>query len=179
MNVRATVSGCSRRRRTFSRAAVLLAAVLLVAACATPGRDGDPSTSSWSVLWPTSPDHAYWGTWQSPAADAWLEIDSNGEGWLFRTAAEPETGWTRTPLRVVPAQWGGGWDLVTEAGARYRLRGAGDDWIAVSGPAGEQRYGRAALPAEVGSAAPRRPATTGDRPEFNTDEEWINSLWPF
>jgi len=159
---------------------VVLCAALFVAACTTPGKGGDPNVSSWNTLWPTSPDHAYWGTWQSPAADAWLRIDSTGEGLLFRPAAEPETGWVRTQLRVVPSQWGGGWDFVTETGARYRLRGAGDDWIAVSGPAGEQRYARGSLPADVAAAAPYRPPSAEDsRLEFNTDEDWFQSIWPF
>ena len=89
-------------------------------------------------------------------------------------------GWVKTPLRVVPSQWGGGWDFVTEAGARYRLRGAGEDWIAVSGPGGEQRYARAALPEEAWAAAPYQPPSAPDgRPEFNTDESFVDSWWPF
>lgn len=179
MNAPATATGCAGRRpmTAVSRAAVL-AAALLVAACATPGKAGDPNVSSWNVLWPIPPDHAYWGTWQSPAADTWLEIDSNGEGSLFRPAVAPETGWTRMQLRVVQAQWGG-WDVVTESGARYRLRGAGENWIAVSGPGGEQRFARAGLPAEVGAATPYRQTAGDERPEFNTDEEWIDSWLPF
>ena len=155
-----------------------LAAALIVAGCASLGKGGDPNVSAWNATWPTPPDHAYWGTWQS--SDAWLQIESSGEGALFRAEREPESGWVRVPLRVVPAQWGGGSDFVTESGARYRLRGAGDDWIDVSGPGGEQRYARAALPAEVWSAAPYRPPSAQDSPsEFNTDESFVDSWWPF
>lgn len=155
-----------------------LAAALIVAGCASLGKGGDPNVSAWHATWPTPPDHAYWGTWQS--SDTWLQIESSGEGALFRAAGEPEPGWIRVPLRVVPARWGGGWDFVAKSGARYRLRGAGDDWIDVSGPAGEQRYARGSLPADVAAAAPYRPVSAEDsRPEFNTDEDWAQSIWPF
>jgi hypothetical protein len=165
---------------TSLRCVAVLTAALVLAACAAPTRVGDPNISPWNTLWPTAPDHAYWGTWQSPAADAWLQIDSNGEGGLFRPTSEPEAGWVRTPLRVVPSQWGSGWDFVTEAGVRYRLRGAGDDWITVSGPGGEQRYSRAVMPADVAAAPPFQPASLqGAGHEFNTDEDWADSWWPF
>jgi hypothetical protein len=165
--------------RPLGRAA-LLAATLLAAACATLGKGGDANVSAWNAVWPTPPDHAYWGTWQSPAADSWLQIESNGEGAVFRAAGEPEAGWIRTPLRVVPAQWSGGWDFVTESGVRYRLRAAGEGWIAVSGPGGEQQYTRAALPPEVWAAAPYRPPSAqGGPPEFDTEENWVDSWWPF
>lgn len=164
----------------LARAALFAVALFAVAACAALEKGGNPNVSAWHAIWPTPPDHAYWGTWQAPAGDAWLEIDSNGEGALFRAGSEQESGWIRTPLRVVPSQWGGGWDFVTESGARYRLRGAGDDWIAVSGPGGAQRYVRAALPAEVWAAAPYRPPSAQNTPpEFNTDESWADSWWPF
>jgi hypothetical protein len=159
--------------------AASLAALLLVAACGSLGKGGDPHISGWHATWPTAPDHAYWGTWKSGSADVWLQIQSTGEGVLFREAGEPP-GWVKTPLRVVPSQWGGGWDFVTEAGARYRLRGASEDWIAVSGPGGEQRYARAALPEEAWAAAPYQPPSAPDgRPEFNTDESFVDSWWPF
>jgi hypothetical protein len=156
-----------------------LAVTLLVAACSSISKGGDPQISSWNAVWPTAPDHAYWGTWKSPSADAWLQIESTGEGALFREAGEP-AGWVRTQLRVVPSQWRGGWDFVTEAGTRYRLRGTGDDWIAVSGPGGEQRYARATLPAEVSAATPYRPSSADEgQAAFNTDENWADSWWPF
>jgi hypothetical protein len=154
-----------------------LAVLLLIAACGSLGKGGDPHVSAWNSQWPTAPDHAYWGTWQSESDADWLQIDANGEGNLFREEKEPP-GWVKTPLRVVPSQWGGGSDFVTESGARYRLRGAGDDWIAVSGPGGERRYLRAALPEDVLAATSYRPPSTPDaQPAFNTDEEidW----WPF
>lgn len=164
----------------LARAASLAGVLFAVAACATLDKGGDPNVSAWNTTWPTAPDHAYWGTWESPSAGTWLQIDANGEGAFFRAAREPDSGWIRTPLRVVPSQWGGGWDFVTESGAHYRLRGTGDDWIAVSGPGGERRYVRAALPPEVGAAAPyRAPSAPDARPEFNTDEDWADSWWPF
>jgi hypothetical protein len=164
--------------RPFLRT-VWLAVTMLVAACGSISKGGDPQISSWNAVWPTAPDHAYWGAWKSPSADAWLQIESTGEGALFREAGEP-AGWVRTPLRGVPSQWGGGWDFVTEAGNRYRLRGAGDDWIAVSGPGGEQRYARATLPEEVWAAAPYRPRSAVEgQAEFDTDESWVDSWWPF
>ena len=163
--------------KRFSRA-VWLAVTALLVACGSLGKGGDPQVSSWNAVWPTAPDHSYWGAWKSNSADTWLQIESTGEGALFRAAGDPAS-WVRTPLRVVPSQWGGGWDFVTEAGARYRLRGAGEDWIAVSGPGGEQRYVRAALPEEVAAAAPYRPRSAEDTaPAFTTDEE-SNWWWPF
>lgn len=158
--------------------ALWLAVTFLVAACGSIGKGGDPNISSWNAVWPTAPDHAYWGTWQSPSAETWLQIDATGEGALFGATGEP-AGWVKTPLRVVRARWGDGWDFVTESGARYRLRGAGEDWIAVSGPGGEERYARAPLPEEASGAVPYRPRSAPDaQPEFNTDEE-SNWWWPF
>ena len=155
------------------------AALLLVAACGAVPRHGDPSVSAWNAVWPTPPDHAYWGTWKSGADEVWLQIESTGEGNLFRDKGAP-AGWVKTPLRVVRQQWGAGWDFVTESGARYRLRGTGEDWIVVAGPGGERRFMRAALPEEVLAATAYRPPSAQDaRPEFTTGESWVDSWWPF
>jgi hypothetical protein len=156
--------------------AALVATALLGAACgSTPG---NPREVRWNTLWPTPPDPAYWGTWKSGADDGWLQIEGSGEGFLFRSEPK-EPRWVKTPLRVVKPTWGSGWDLVTQTGARYRVQSSADGWIAVSGPDGEQRYERAALPEEVAAAAPFQETETGTAaPAFSTDEE-SDWWWPF
>jgi hypothetical protein len=157
---------------------VWLAAALFVAACGSISKGGDPLVSSWHAVWPTPPDHAYWGTWKSESDDVWFQIEGTGEGNVYRQEGEP-AGWVRTPLRVVKPQWGEGWDIVTESGVRYRLRGAGDDWIAVTGPGGERRFARAALSEEVLAASLYRPPSSEDpKPAFTTEEE-SDWWWPF
>lgn len=157
---------------------VWLAAALFVAACGSISKGGDPLVSSWHAVWPTPPDHAYWGTWKSESDDVWFQIEGTGEGNVYRQEGEP-AGWVRTPLRVVKPQWGEGWDIVTESGVRYRLRGAGDDWIAVTGRGGERRFVRAALPEEVLAASLYRPPSSEDpKPAFTTEEE-SDWWWPF
>ena len=157
--------------------AAALALLLLATACGTVSKGGDPQQGSWNTLWPTPPDPVYWGTWKSASGESWLGIDSSGEGYLYREEAK-ESGWVRTPLRVVKPQWGSGWDLVTEAGPRYRMQGAGENWISVSGPAAEGRYERAALPDDVAAAVSHRQREGASVPAFSTDEDsaW---WWPF
>jgi hypothetical protein len=158
--------------------AATLATALFSAACGSISPGGDPREVPWNTLWPTPPDPAYWGTWKSGSEDRWLQIEGSGEGFLYRDDNK-ESQWVKTPLRVVRPTWGSGWDLVTEPGAHYRAQSSGDNWIAVSGPGGEQRFERAALPEEVAAAAPfRQRESGGTPPAFTTDEE-SDWWWPF
>jgi hypothetical protein len=154
-----------------------VALLLLLAACGSISKGGDPQQGSWNTLWPTAPDPAYWGAWKSDANGSWLGINSSGEGYLYRDEGK-ESGWVRTPLRVVKPRWGSGWDLVTEAGARYRMQGETENAILVSGPGVDGRFERAALPDEVAAAAPRQQVEGAPKPAFSTDEDnaW---WWPF
>jgi hypothetical protein len=155
-----------------------VALLLLVAACGNISKGGDPQESRWNMLWPTPPEAAYWGTWKSANDGSWLGIDSAGEGYFYRDGGK-ENGWVKIPLRVVKPRWGSGWDLVTEAGARYRMPAAGpENRIAVTGPGEDGRFERAALPDEV-AAAPLYPRTEGaPAATFSTDDDGA-SWWPF
>ena len=156
---------------------LFLAVTLCVAACSSTPASINPREMSWNTVWPTPPDHAYWGTWKSGSEHSWLQIDGSGEGFIFRDDGK-EAQWIKTPLRVVKPTWGSGWGLLTEAGAKYRMESAGDG-IAVSGPDGEQRYQRAALPEDVATATLFRQSEPGAvPPTFETDEE-SDWWWPF
>ena len=162
--------------RSIARSAAL-AVLLFVAACGSITQGGSPQRVTWNTLWPTPPEPAYWGTWKSATDTSWLGIESSGEGYLYRDDGKG-SGWVKTPLRVVKPPWGSGWGLVTETGARYRMQGASDDWMTISGPGEDGRYERAPLPEEVAAAVPFRQLEGAATPAFTTDEDsaW---WWPF
>lgn len=146
------------RGRSIRLCALLLVAATIVSCGSFRHGGGNPQESPFALVWPAEPDVKYWGTWHNPAGNSWLQIEGTGQGNAYSYDAATSS-WVRTPLRTYQ-QWG--WHIMTEAGARYGLGEAGDDWITVTGEnmanlfglRGSVRYERAQLPPELASAVP-------------------------